>query len=549
MDRGTVRVYRVLDKRFPRMPGGRNPIGRFAVSFVSAAPEMVASAASDLSGLGSKISAAHRVAAAATTTVVTAAGDEVSAAIASLFSGHGQEFQAQCAEAVAFHDEFANLLSGGAAQYLSAEVANAEQMLVSAVNTPAQSLLGHALIGTGRSVTGVASASPARTVSIQDEPYGINGRQTVVISNWTLPRTGLGDYVASRLPGSDIAKYLTGTPIATSIGIIGSDTSGNVIVSEHVTTAGDYGFGTNVDTANKALGLNGSFPFVKASAGVNYGTGAFSGSAYVASTGGAVAVDVRGGTYAASVGTDLGGSDIGVLGQLNTNTGSFTNTESFVLPLDLGGVSLQTGNDGAYGSYTFTAVGPLGLGGGSLNGLPNGNTTWTPNSQVLDTQNLIYSMTAESNANLSNVAVNINSILPGNPISQGIDNLSQGIDNFGQGIIDLSQGDFGQGVDDLLGVNINDVTTGGNPSPPDNLTHDEQLWQNYDNAETQWDHAAIAWDSKADVYDTWLDKYDYNLEYRDDGGTGPLPYPNLGPEPPAPGPYPIEPIPPDVPDD
>ena len=63
------------------------------MSYVVAVPEFVASAASDLAGIGSGLSAAHAAAAAPTTTVVAAAGDEVSAAIASLFSGHGTAFQ------------------------------------------------------------------------------------------------------------------------------------------------------------------------------------------------------------------------------------------------------------------------------------------------------------------------------------------------------------------------------------------------------------------------------------------------------------------------
>ena len=51
------------------------------MSFVIAAPEMVASAASDLAGIGSMISEANGAAATSTTVVIAAAGDEVSAAI------------------------------------------------------------------------------------------------------------------------------------------------------------------------------------------------------------------------------------------------------------------------------------------------------------------------------------------------------------------------------------------------------------------------------------------------------------------------------------
>ena len=64
------------------------------MSYVVAVPEFVASAASDLAGVGSALSAARVVSAAPTTGVLAAGADEVSAAVASLFSGQGLAFQA-----------------------------------------------------------------------------------------------------------------------------------------------------------------------------------------------------------------------------------------------------------------------------------------------------------------------------------------------------------------------------------------------------------------------------------------------------------------------
>ena len=63
-------------------------------SYLSVAPEILAATAQDLTGIGSAISAADAAAAALTTRMAPAAADEVSAAIASLFSGHGRAFQA-----------------------------------------------------------------------------------------------------------------------------------------------------------------------------------------------------------------------------------------------------------------------------------------------------------------------------------------------------------------------------------------------------------------------------------------------------------------------
>ena len=63
------------------------------MSFVIAAPELVTAAATDLSNIGSTLSVANAAAVPPTTGVLAAAEDEVSAAIASLFSGHAQAYQ------------------------------------------------------------------------------------------------------------------------------------------------------------------------------------------------------------------------------------------------------------------------------------------------------------------------------------------------------------------------------------------------------------------------------------------------------------------------
>ena len=98
------------------------------MSFVIAAPEMMASAASDLASIGSMIGEANAAAAAPTTAVMAAAGDEVSAAIASLFSSHAQEFQALSAQAAAFHAQFVQALNGAGGAYAAAEAANASPL-------------------------------------------------------------------------------------------------------------------------------------------------------------------------------------------------------------------------------------------------------------------------------------------------------------------------------------------------------------------------------------------------------------------------------------
>jgi hypothetical protein len=76
------------------------------MSYVSAAPDMLAASAEDVAGIGSSLSEAKAAATASTTRVIAAGSDEVSAAIASLFASHAKAFQAISAKAAAFHSQF-----------------------------------------------------------------------------------------------------------------------------------------------------------------------------------------------------------------------------------------------------------------------------------------------------------------------------------------------------------------------------------------------------------------------------------------------------------
>jgi PE family len=99
--------------------------GGRAMSYLVAVPDMLASAATDVEGIGSSLTAATAAAAAPTTAVAAAGANEVSTAIAALFSGHAQAHQALSAEAAAFHTQFVRALTGAADAYTGAEAANA----------------------------------------------------------------------------------------------------------------------------------------------------------------------------------------------------------------------------------------------------------------------------------------------------------------------------------------------------------------------------------------------------------------------------------------
>ncbi|WP_156803229.1 PE family protein, partial [Mycobacterium gordonae] len=127
-------------------------------SFLFAAPEELAAASSNLTSLGSSIRQAHVAAQGPTTSIVGAAEDEVSAAIAKLFGGYAQQFQAVGAQVSLFHHQFVQALNGGGILYATSEAANASPLQAAAsaaagvqdaINTPVQQLTGRPLFGPG----------------------------------------------------------------------------------------------------------------------------------------------------------------------------------------------------------------------------------------------------------------------------------------------------------------------------------------------------------------------------------------------------------------
>jgi PE family len=95
------------------------------MTYVMAAPEMLAAAAADVAAVGSAVSAAHLAAAAPTVGLIPAAADEVSASIARVFSRAAQEYQALAGKAAAFQQQFVQHLNASAGWYAATEAANA----------------------------------------------------------------------------------------------------------------------------------------------------------------------------------------------------------------------------------------------------------------------------------------------------------------------------------------------------------------------------------------------------------------------------------------
>src|SRR5882757_161850 len=123
------------------------------MSYVLAAPDALAAAATDVNGIASALSEANAAAAGRTSGLLAAAEDEVSQAIAQLFGAYGQEYQQVLKQAAAFHNEFTQALAAASSAYSQAEAANVTLLnagvsnAAAAINAPMQSLLGTA--GTG----------------------------------------------------------------------------------------------------------------------------------------------------------------------------------------------------------------------------------------------------------------------------------------------------------------------------------------------------------------------------------------------------------------
>jgi hypothetical protein len=97
---------------------------RSPMSFVITHPEALAAAASHLNGVGSAMAAQNIAAAAATTALLPAAADEVSALTATQFNAHAAMYQAAGTQAMAIHEEFVAVLGSSGYSYAATEATN-----------------------------------------------------------------------------------------------------------------------------------------------------------------------------------------------------------------------------------------------------------------------------------------------------------------------------------------------------------------------------------------------------------------------------------------
>jgi hypothetical protein len=166
------------------------------MSYAIAAPELMTSAATDLATIGSDLSAAH-AAATPTTGILAAAEDEVSAAIAAVFSAHGKGFQALGAHAAAFHNQFVEALNSAGSAYAAGEASNVS-LLVKGLQQQFfdQGIFSPFIYLTGQPLFGKASVGPVVTGTTGP---GLGGRLLTDFFNGSL---GSGSGGVSAGPGT-----------------------------------------------------------------------------------------------------------------------------------------------------------------------------------------------------------------------------------------------------------------------------------------------------------------------------------------------------------
>ena len=95
------------------------------MSYVVAAPQAVTSAATDLANIGSTIEAANAVVGTPAASDLVVAADQVSVAVAEVFSAHAQAYQEIGSQIAEFHGQFVQAMLAAGQAYSTTEADNA----------------------------------------------------------------------------------------------------------------------------------------------------------------------------------------------------------------------------------------------------------------------------------------------------------------------------------------------------------------------------------------------------------------------------------------
>jgi hypothetical protein len=240
--------------------------------------------------------------------VIAAGSDEVSAAIASLFSSHGKAFQALSAQAAAFHSRFVQALIAGAGAYAGAEAANAAPFETLTLNLTLSLPVPNAAVSVGGfTLLRAGSATASSNFGGLAVAFGANSNAmaggifnaALAIGNTSLAQAGTGNL--------NLATAF-GTNSAANAGLAGNLDTAAALGKNSIASAasGNFNFASALGTGSAAVA--GGVRFVPGSGNVALvlGTGstAFAGASPTTSGGnGDLAVAVGNMLEVAATGT------------------------------------------------------------------------------------------------------------------------------------------------------------------------------------------------------------------------------------------------------
>ncbi|WP_068177173.1 PE-PPE domain-containing protein [Mycobacterium sp. UM_CSW] len=223
------------------------------MTYLVTQPDAMAAAATEVSRIRSVIGEASSAAARPTSSLIAAAGDEVSAATATVFNTYAAQYHAAVAQASSFQGQFVQLLRGSGLAYAETEVANAVSAALNEITSAFPSLLGGGTATPAAGITNLILGASGYPIPWQIPEYvtllpqiyldqlwnpGMSGTNVGIATPEGLyPLTGIKDltFDVSAARGVSILNNAIQSTIAsgaTQINVFGYSQSANIVSQE-----------------------------------------------------------------------------------------------------------------------------------------------------------------------------------------------------------------------------------------------------------------------------------------------------------------------------
>lgn len=230
--------------------------GGWAMSFVVVAADVLETAAADAAQIGSAVSAGNLAAAIPTTELAAAGADEVSAAVASLFGAHAQEYQAAAARAATYSEQFVRTLSAAASSYVATEAG-----IATSLQGPLAAATAAPLAGPIRAIEQAWDKGPlgqALAPIINEAIGGTGGNQQSIVIDFVRHGQSIGNaanLIDTAVPGLPLTPL--GIQQATAIGtVLGAQGNFAGVFESQLTRVQQTAFYAGMTNASIMPGLN-----------------------------------------------------------------------------------------------------------------------------------------------------------------------------------------------------------------------------------------------------------------------------------------------------